>query len=80
MNTSPFSLASYATSALLTLKGWYEHLTTAVSAMPLESKIGVMLGIGTFVVNYYWQRRRTRAIEILTEKGDLASALKKDEE
>lgn len=60
------SLASYATSAILFVKGMLTSIADQFASMPLESKIGVCLGLGTFVINWYYQRRRDRREEART--------------
>jgi hypothetical protein len=65
------SLASYATSATLAVKGVMESAANAWSGIPIESKIGILLGVGTFIVNWYYERRRTRAAERASAAGRL---------
>ncbi|WP_018606787.1 phage holin [Uliginosibacterium gangwonense] len=79
MTTSNTTLASYGTSVFLTLKGLYQSASDAWAGMPLESKIGVALGVGTFAINWYYKRRRDqrevvaltsgRLVEIVTGTG-----------
>lgn len=63
MTTSNTTLASYGTSVFLTLKGLLQSASEAWAGMPLESRIGVALGVGTFAINWYYNRRRDRREE-----------------
>lgn len=75
INGSNSSLASYGASLLLTLKGCYVSACEAWAVMPLESKIGVTLGLGTFVINWYYKRRRDRREEAALKSGRLVEVL-----
>ncbi|MEN3113071.1 glycoside hydrolase family protein [Uliginosibacterium paludis] len=58
MSTENTTLASYATSISLFIKGLFTSIGEEIAALSFESKIGLMLGIGTFLINWYYQRRR----------------------
>jgi hypothetical protein len=64
------SLASYATSTALVLKGVMVSAADAFVCMPTEGKIGAVLGLGTFLVNWYYRRRADRRAERLARAGD----------
>lgn len=63
MSTNATSFASYATSVALFLKGLCVSAAQAFAGMPTEGKIGALLGLGTFLVNSYFQYRRTAILE-----------------
>jgi hypothetical protein len=72
------STASYIASATLFLKGLVESGTNAWYGMAPESKIGVVLGIGTFVINWYYQRKRDRRAERMEQAGKLVEVQAKE--
>lgn len=63
------SSASYITSGILVVKGFFESLTDQVAALPLESKIGIVLGVGTFLINWYYRRRQDKRETALAKAG-----------
>lgn len=65
MSTQATSIASYATSAVLFVKGLFVSAAHAFASMPTEGKIGALLGIGTFLINWYYKRK---SIEILSHR------------
>lgn len=65
MSTQATSIASYATSAVLFVKGLFVSAAHAFVIMPTEGKIGAMLGVGTFAINWYYKRK---SIEILEHR------------
>jgi hypothetical protein len=65
------STASYLTSALLFVQGLCESASHAWHAMAPESKVGVLLGVGTFSINWYYQRRRDQRAERMEQAGKL---------
>jgi len=68
MSTQATSALSYLTSAILFVKGLFVSAADAFASMPTEGKIGALLGIGTFLINWYYKRK---SIEILAHKqGD----------
>lgn len=77
MNTTTYqySIASYAMSAWLTVKGVCTSATEAWAGMPLESKIGIALGFGTFALNWYYKRRRDRREEAAFRAARLQAVL-----
>ncbi len=64
MSAENTSIASYATSITLFVKGIFTSLAEQISALSFESKIGLLLGIGTFLINWYYQRRRDTREEL----------------
>lgn len=66
MSNGP-SIASYAASVTLFCKGLAESAANAWATMPMESKIGVALGVGTFCINWYYRRREDRRRERLAQ-------------
>jgi hypothetical protein len=75
MSTNATSFASYTTSVALFLKGLCVSAAQAFVSMPTEGKIGALLGIGTFAVNWYYRRRedRRREAEAIALQGHGAS-------
>lgn len=71
MTTSNTTLASYGMSAYLSLKGLAQSTSDAWAGMPLEGKIGVALGLGTFAINWYYKRRRDQREEAALKSGRL---------
>jgi len=63
MSTQATSIASYITSAGLFVKGLFVSAAHAFAMMPTEAKLGALLGIGTFLINWYYQRKRTAILE-----------------
>lgn len=61
------SSASYMTSVGLVIKGFCESITDQVSALPLESKIGIVLAIGTFAINWYYRSRQDKREEAIAK-------------
>lgn len=75
MSTSNTSIASYAASAFLTVKGLIASTIDQLAALSIEAKIGVLLGIGTFLINWHYQRRRDQREEgALTRQRGAARA------
>lgn len=66
MSNAP-SAASYATSIVLFLKGLCTSAGDAFASMPTEGKIGALLGLGTFLINWYYRRRADRRAERLSQ-------------
>jgi hypothetical protein len=66
MSNAP-SAASYATSAVLFVKGLCVSAGDAFASMPTEGKIGAVLGISTFFINWYYRRRADRRAERLSQ-------------
>lgn len=58
MSTTNTSLASYITSLGLFVKGMLQSFADQLASLSLESKIGILLGTGTFLINWYYQRRK----------------------
>jgi hypothetical protein len=71
MTNGTASAASYLTSAVLFVRGLCESASNAWHAMAPESKIGVLLGIGTFSINWYYQRRRDQRAQRMEQAGKL---------
>lgn len=63
MSTQATSAASYATSIVLFIKGLFVSAGNAFASMPTEGKIGAVLGLGTFLINWYYRRRADRRAE-----------------
>ena len=61
------SAASYATSIALFMKGLATSAADAFACMPTEGKIGAALGLGTFLVNWYYRHRSDRRAERLAQ-------------
>jgi hypothetical protein len=61
------SAASYTTSTVLFIKGLFVSAGNAFASMPTEGKIGAVLGIGTFFINWYYRRRADRRAERLSQ-------------
>lgn len=63
------SLAAYISSGFLVFVGkvgtWFNDLTLNEWAIV----VGIIIGIATFAVNIYFQRRQTRAIELASRSG-----------
>jgi hypothetical protein len=66
MSSHGTSIASYATSALLFIKGLCVSAASAFASMPTEGKIGALLGVGTFLINWYYKRK---SLEVLTRRA-----------
>jgi hypothetical protein len=69
--TTGTSAASYLTSATLFVKGVMDSAANAWHGISLESKVGIILGIGTFTINWYYQRKRDKRAERMEKAGKL---------
>ncbi len=63
------SLASYLSGAALALLGRVRSLLRDLTLDDWAVIIGIIIAVATFLVNAYWQRRRTRAIEKAAHTG-----------
>jgi hypothetical protein len=63
MSTQATSALSYLTSAILFVKGLFVSAADAFASMPTEGKIGALLGVGTFLINWYYKRK---SLDVLT--------------
>lgn len=63
MSTSNTTIVSYFTSATLFLNGLVASFVDEFASTPLEGKIGMALGLGTFLINWYYKRREDRRSE-----------------
>ncbi len=70
MSTSATSAVSYITSAGLFVKGLFVSAAHAFVSMPTEGKIGALLGVGTFLINWYYQQKRTAILSHQNKDGD----------
>lgn len=63
MSTSNSTLASYATSGYLLVKGMIVSFTAQIAALPFDAKIGIALGLATYLTSCFFQWRRDRREE-----------------
>jgi hypothetical protein len=84
--TTGTSAASYSASIVLFVKGlidhawnWCDSLWQSILAIPVESRVGLFLGVGTFVINWYYQRKRDKRAERMEQAGKLVEVQATDE-
>lgn len=63
MNTTHTTAASYATSGYLFVKGMFTSFAAQIAALSFESKIGIALGLATYLTSWFFQWRRDRREE-----------------
>ncbi|HHX6177229.1 TPA: phage holin [Yersinia enterocolitica] len=63
------SFASYLTGAVLVLVGKLGNLLKDLTLNDWAIVIGIIIGVATFFLNAYWQRRQTKAIEKAARDG-----------
>ncbi|HHL2712707.1 TPA: HP1 family phage holin [Yersinia enterocolitica] len=63
------SFASYLTGAVLVLVGKLGNLLKDLTLNDWAIVIGIIIGVATFFLNAYWQRRQTKAIEKAAREG-----------
>ncbi|HEN3663979.1 TPA: hypothetical protein U5E42_003793 [Yersinia enterocolitica] len=63
------SFASYLIGAVLVLVGKLGNLLKDLTLNDWAIVIGIIIGVATFFLNAYWQRRQTKAIEKAAREG-----------
>lgn len=63
------SLASYFSGGALALLGKLRSILEDLTLDDWAVVIGMIIAVATFVVNAYWQRRRTKALEKAAGEG-----------
>ncbi|WP_145517468.1 phage holin [Yersinia mollaretii] len=63
------SVASYLSGGVLALIAKLRSLLDELTLDDWAIIIGIIIAVATFLLNAYWQRRRTRAIEKAAREG-----------